>query len=709
VRTSSEKTRQRPIERNAPREIALPPDIFTPRSIAIFGASGEPGRLAHRPLDYLHRLGYPGRVYPINPNRNRILGWDCYPSFDTVPEPVDAALISLAAPLVPDALRACAARGVRLAVVLTSGLDPAERWPDDLLVMGPNCMGFLNAHGQVAAAWSSSLDQAAVRTGRVGLIAQSGGLGGSVLNRLQDRGVGVSYTFWSGNEQRVDACHLLELLLDDAETRVIALLVEGFRRPRRFLELAELALERGKPLIVLKLARAPMASAMAEAHTGILAGSARTYRAAFRQRGVIEVGGLDELVETTALFARTPLPAGDGLGVISSSGGATVMVTDLCHELGLRLPPLSPDTTADIAAMLPPYAAEPTNPLDITAGLSEQALFEPLERLAADPVIDLVLNVVTIIGGAERLRQRGEGLIAARERLAGPLVSCWTAGSLGAEGLRLLAEADQPYSTAPETCLRGIKALFDYRGRLADRQPLARPPELEAARAQVRTALLEHRAAGARVLGEREAAPLLAAYGLPMVPLRFAASADEATAAADELGYPAVAKADVPGLAHKSRLGGVRLGLADRAGVAAAFGELRRTLARTDPAAYFRGVLIQPEAPPALEAVLGIAHDPQFGPEVLLGLGGIYAETLSQVAVRLAPLRPADAEELIDETPLRATSGRAALADALIRLGWFAADQADLVAECDLNPIRIYAHRVLAVDALIILGAETFE
>ena len=687
-------------------EPTLPADIFSPRTIAILGASGEPGRLAHRPLDYLRRLGYPGTVYPINPNRREILGWPCYSDLRDVPEPVDAALISLPAALVPETLRACVEQGVRLAVVLTSGEEAMVPPPPGLRVMGPNSMGFLNARGRAAAAWSSGLDLPEVRVGRVGLISQSGGLGGSILNRLLDRGVGLSYAFWSGNELQTDACHLLEFLLNDPDTGGVALLVEGFRRPRRFLELADLALERGKPLIVLKLARSPSAALMAVAHTGILAGSVRGYRAAFRQHGVIEVEGLDELVETTALLARTPLPQGEGLGVISSSGGAIVHTTDLCQALRIDLPQLAPETETDLGAMLPPYAPRPTNPLDITAGLSEQALFNPLERMAADPSIDLVLNVVTMIGGAERLRQRAEGLVAAHKRVPKPIVSCWTAGSLGDDGLHVLAEADLPYSTSPELCLRGIKALFDYRRRVAERAPPTPPSGVEAARERVRSALTEHRASGISVLGERESAPLLAAYGLPLVESRFTASADEAVAAADELGYPVVAKADAPGLAHKSRVGGVRLGLADRAAVAAAFGNLRRAVGRGDPTAYFRGVLIQPEAPPGVEAVLGIAPDRQLGQLVLLGLGGVYAEMLAQVAARLAPLRPAEAEELILETPLRAAPNPAALADALVRLGWFAADFGDLVAECDLNPVRIYEERVLALDALIVLRAE---
>jgi acyl-CoA synthetase (NDP forming) len=708
----------------------LPAGLFSPRGVAILGASAEPGKLAHRPLEYLRRHGFPGAVYPINPHRDQILGWPCRRDLAAVDGPIDVALISLAAASVPAALQACAARGIPLAIVLTSGLDPDLAVPPGLLVMGPNSMGFINARRAITPSWSASLDRPDLRSGRVGFITQSGALGGSILNRLQDRGVGLSYAFLTGNEARLDTCHFLQFLLDDPDTEIVALLIEGLRRPRRFLALAALALERRKPLIVLKLARTAASTELALAHTGQLAGAVQTYRAAFRQHGVVAVDGLDELVDTTALFARAPLPAGDGLGVVGSSGGVAVLVTDLCHELGLRLPDLSEATRADVAAMLPPYAPTPTNPLDVTAGVSEATVFGPLERIARDPAIDVVLNVVTMLSGPGRTRERAEGLLAACDRIGKPLVACWLGGSLAEEGVAALTDTDLPYSTDLTLCLRSIKALCDYRARLA--RPIApeRPAGLEDARARARQALLAAASAGQRVLGERESAPLLAAYGLPLVPTRAAATPEEAVAAADALGYPVVLKVDAPGLAHKARRGGVRLGLRDAAAVAEAFAAITAAVRAADPALAvqranptvasraaeptvasraadpaltIRGVLVQPEAPPGLEAMLGVTVDAQFGPQVLLGLGGIYAETLAAVAGRLAPLADADAADLIAETLLRAAPARAALVAALVRLSWFAADLADLVAECDLNPVRLYPDGLLALDALLVL------
>ena len=687
--------------------LRLPAGLFSPRSVAILGASAEPGKLAHRPLEYLRRHGFAGAVYPINPHRDAILGWPCRRDLADVDGPIDVALISLAAASVPAALQACAARGIPLAVVLTSGLDPDLAVPPGLLVMGPNSMGFIDARRRITPSWSASLDRPSLRAGRVGFITQSGALGGSILNRLQDRGVGLSYAFLTGNEVQLDTCHFLQFLLDDPDTAVVALLIEGLRRPRWFLELATLALERRKPLIVLKLARTAASTELALAHTGQLAGTVQAYRAAFRQHGVVSVDGLDELVDTTALFARASLPAGDGLGVVGSSGGVAVLVTDLCQELGLRLPDLADATRADVAGMLPPYAPPPTNPLDVTAGVSEATVFGPLERIARDPAIAVVLNVVTMLSGPGRTRERAAELLAASERIGKPLVSCWLGGSLADEGVAALTDTGAPYSTDLTLCLRSIKALCDYGARLARPAVPTRPAGLDEVRAHVRQAVLTAASTGQRVLGERESAPLLAAYGLPLVPTRAVASADEAVAAADALGYPVVLKVDAPGLAHKARLGGVRVGLGDAAAVAEAFAAIAAAVRAAEPALTIRGVLVQPEAPPGLEAMLGVAVDPQFGPQVLLGLGGIYAETLAAVVGRLASLSEADAADLIAETLLRAAPAHAALVDAIVRLSWFAADLADLVAECDLNPVRLYPDGLLALDALLVLQSSS--
>jgi acetyltransferase len=677
----------------------LPPDIFDARRVAILGASTDPTKLGHRPLHYLKHHGFAGEVFPINPRGGEVLGWSCYPSLASVGGQVDAALISLSARMVPGALEECAEQGVRLAVVLTAGVDPSLRAPEGMWVLGPNSMGFLNAERRLGAVWSASLFLDSFRAGSVGLISQSGSLGGSLLNRLHDKGAGFSYAFWTGNESFVDTCHLLEFLLRDKRTRVVAVLAEGFRRPRKLLELAEVGLELGKPIVVLKLAQQPAASAMTVAHTGILAGAARSWHAAFRQSGLVEATGLDDVVDKAALFERVEPPAGEALAVVSSSGGISLMATDLCQELGIELAPLAEETKRDLKALVPPYAPEPDNPLDITAGLPESTLFACLARLAEDPGVDLLLNAPSMLGDTERMRVRAEGLIGARDQVSKPIVSCWTAGSLADAGLVLSAEAQLPYYTSLERCLGGIKSLFEYGRWRRERGSIERLVEPGRA-AEARAALEAAQAEGQRVVVEREALPLLAAYGLPTVEIVFAGTADAAVAAAERLGGIVVLKADAPNLAHKSRVGGVLTGLRGEAAVRDAFERIRAAVPE------LRGVLVQPQAAEGVEAVLGIAQDAQLGPQVLLGLGGIYAEALAQVAVRLAPLRPRDADELIDETPLRALPGREHLRQAILRLGQLAADCADLIAECDLNPVRLYPDGVLALDGLIVLRTD---
>jgi acyl-CoA synthetase (NDP forming) len=438
--------------------------VFAPRGIAVIGASADPGHLAHRPLTYLARSGFAGRIYPVNPRHARIGDLACYPDLAGVPDPVDLALISLPAALVPEALAACAARGVRLAVILSSGLDPELRPPDGLLVMGPNSMGFLHARSGVAASWNSALDLGAIRPGPVALIAQSGGLGGAVLNRLVDRGVGVSWAFWSGEERFLDTCDLLELLLEDPSTRVITLLTEGLRRPRRFLELARCARERGKPIVAFKLARAARSARAALAHTGILAGERRVQRAAFDQVGIVEAATLDELTDLAVLFAGYPEPLRGRLAVLTTSGGAGILASDLCDELGLDLPAFGDATVAALRALLPAYVSG-ANPLDIGAGLPDGTLLESLRLLANDPSVDLVLLINTMIGGAAKLTERARGLIRIADTLPKPLLACWLGGSLADQGVALVRQAGRPYFLSLEAALRAVSAAQTYLAR----------------------------------------------------------------------------------------------------------------------------------------------------------------------------------------------------------------------------------------------------
>jgi acetate---CoA ligase (ADP-forming) len=438
--------------------------IFHPRTIAVLGASPDPGQLGHRPLSYLARTGYAGSVYPVNPRHAQIGDLPCYPDLESVPERVDVALIGLAASRVGDALKACAARGVRLAVVLSAGVPPDLTPPDGLVVMGPNSMGFLANRGPIAATWNSALDLGVIKRGHVALIAQSGGLGGTVLNRLADRGVGVSWAFWSGEERFLDTCDLLEMLLQGSDTRFLVLLLEGIRRPRRFVELATRARERGVPILAFKLARSPRSAAVALAHTGILAGQRRVQQAAFRQVGIVESERLDDLIDLAVLFSSHAQPLGGRVAALTTSGGAGILLADVADELGLELPRLADDTVDALRSILPPYVSI-ENPLDITAGLPESVMLGALSVLARDPGVDVVVPLNTMIGGALKLAERARGLIELAPSLPKPLLSCWLGGSLSADGVALIRDAGFPYFLSIEGCLHALAAARSYHAR----------------------------------------------------------------------------------------------------------------------------------------------------------------------------------------------------------------------------------------------------
>ncbi|MFN8524930.1 MAG: CoA-binding protein [Chloroflexota bacterium] len=444
--------------------MSLTLEAFRPRGIAIVGASSDPASLGHRPFGYLARTGYTGQIYPVNPNRDSIAGWRCYPDLASVPDPVDHAMISVAAARVPAALADCAARGIALATLLSSGVAADVTPPDGLRVIGPNSMGFFNAHDGVAATWNSALDLDRIPAGPVALIAQSGGLGGAVLNRLVDRGVGVGYTFWSGEERFVDTTEYLEMLLDEPRISVVVLLIEGIRNAGRFLELARAYQRRGKPLVAYKLARAAQSREAALAHSGILTGERRVQQAAFQQFGIIEAADVDELCDHAALLSMSREPMGDHLAAVTTSGGAGILISDVAEGLGLRLPTLDGRVQETLRAILPSYATI-ANPLDVTAGLPEDTVMAALRTLARDPGVDVVLKVNTMIGGAARLSARAEALIENTPSLGKPLLSVWLGGSLSDGGREILRQAGVPHFISVEGCLRAVSAAAAWHRR----------------------------------------------------------------------------------------------------------------------------------------------------------------------------------------------------------------------------------------------------
>src|SRR5262245_56722924 len=637
--------------------------LMKPRSVAVVGASERLGR-ATRVVANLQTFGYSGRIFPINPKYGEILGLPCYPDLHATPEPPDTVVVAIPAEHVPAILATAAERGVRGAVVLSSGFGEAgalgrerqtaiERLAAErgLLVCGPNCYGvFIIRLG--AAAFSADF-AAPPRAGGVALISQSGGFSHAVAECLMhQRGVGLSFIVSCGNQGGVTIEDYLEFLVEDGDTEVIGAIVEGFKQPDKLRRVAIRAGEAGKPLVILKVGHSENARQAMLAHTGSLAGTPEIIAALLRQSGIVQVTTLNEMIDTLALLpaARRFRRPAWRVAVLSGLGGECGRAADAADRVGIDLPPLAPATVEAIGRFMPAFA-NPRNPMDGTGAMYEDpALFPQLiDTLLRDEAIDvLAVNLRANIpkpGGWAPSRQftriiqtalhgGTDKLVLAFDSLAG--------GDLDPEVVGPLAEVGVPFLDGTETAMLALRharehrRFLERRGEASGRPPAARPQAAgpsseERAAAEPPAAPGAHRVVSrdgtqdpTGVLGNTEAMRLLREFGIPVADTAPAQDADEAVHAADRLGYPVVIKVDSPDIAHKADVGGVHVGCADAAAVRQAVGEVLGEVRRRAPAARLRGVLVQRMISGGIEMILGLKSDPLFGPAVVCGFGGIF-------------------------------------------------------------------------------------
>ncbi len=719
--------------------------LMRPASIAVVGASQRVGR-GTRVIANLQQFGYRGRVYPINPRYGEILGLPCYPDLAALPEPAELVVVAIPAAGVPDLLADAVARGSRAAVILSSGFGEAgpagrerqaalERLAAErgLLICGPNCYGVFNVRTGAAA---FSADWAAPpRPGAVALVSQSGGFSHAIAEALgQQRAVGLSHIVSCGNQAGVGVEDYLEYLVDDPDTAVIGAYVEGFRRPDRLRAIGARARERGTSIAILKVGQSENARQSMLTHTGSLAGAPEIVAAALRQAGFIPVASLNEMLDTLALLAAAgPRRGGPRVTVLSGLGGECGRVSDAADRVGLDLPPLSPTTVDALRGAMPDFAT-PRNPLDGTGAMYEDSAIFPrlIDTLLADAAIDvLAVNLRANVprpGGWAPSREFSRVIRDAARGRPDKLVvafSSFAGGDLDQEVVGALAEGGVPFLDGTETALLALRHFLEHRGALGPRGAEGADRTAAGAASAVAApagagsepppapAPAEGAASGRaapRVLSTAQGLALLREAGIPAVETVAAADADAAARAADRLGYPVALKIDSPDIAHKTDVGGVRLGLADAAAVRRAFDEMIAEVRRRAPGARVDGCAVQPMAAGGVEMILGVKRDPLFGPAVVCGFGGVLVEILRDVAVRVPPFDRAEARAMLGELRghalLRGARGRPpadvdALADAVVRLGALAAS--GRVHALDLNPLLVLpaGRGVVAVDWLI--------
>lgn len=707
--------------------------LLWPRSVAVIGASPNPEIIRGRLLHIMRLREFPGRIYPVTRSQSEVQGLRAYPSISDVPEPVDLAVIVIPAAAVPEALEECGKRGVKAAIIITSGfaeergaLGPqrqarireiAER--HGILICGPNCEGLVNALVPLAATFSPSLEHVEtslapdVEGGRpIAVISQSGGISFSYLNRGRPRQLRFTYLVSSGNEANVEGFDYVEFMLDEGRTDIFLMYVEAIKSGAQFRAAASKAADAGKPLIVAKVGRSEAGRRAAASHTGSLAGADRAYDALFRRYGVIRCDEMDEMLDVAAAFAFCPLPRGRRVGLLSASGGGAVWMADALSASGLVLGELDPATTKEIDALIPSYGTS-QNPVDLTAqSVREVGYARVIDLLRRSPSVDAVVVVGSL--ASETLLTRDRDAIA--RVVAGsdkPILFCaYTLAS--PQAIQVLAGCGIPAYTSLGSCARALGALADY-GEFQARWQRRRGAAVAAD--PKRDDVARRLASVDRPLTEYEAKALLAAYGIARLPEAQATDEDGAVAAAARIGFPVALKVQSPDIVHKSDAGAVALGLDSEFAVRAAYRRVLASAKSAAPAADVHGVLVQRMAPAGVEMILGVTRDPVFGPIVMAGLGGIHVEVLRDVAFAPAPLDADDARDLLAQLRGRRlldgvrgapAADAEALVDVVVKLSRFAADHADAVAEIDLNPVIVHpvGQGVSIVDALIVPRQE---
>ena len=688
--------------------------LLRPRSIALIGVSAEPGSAGGTVLSNLARFGYQGEIHLVSRSQKEVHGRPCVASVADLPASVDVAVLGVPQVAIPDTLEACARQGIGAALVFASGYaetdaagkqaqlelaDLARRHRMPLL--GPNCLGFVNYIDNVPLTFES-VTPAKGGTG-VAVVAQSGAMAANIRMALVARGCPVAYAISTGNEAVVGVEDLLEWLIDDDHTRVITLLVEQIRSPARFLVLARKAAARGKPVVMLHPGRSERARDAALSHTGAMAGNYSIMAVLARANGVLHVETLDELFDVSLLLNRFPAGTPGGTAILTNSGACKGVALDFSDTIGLELPLLAPQTVSALQALLPAFGSA-ENPLDITtAGMKDTSIFSSTANVMLDdPAVGSLL--VAVMGGSPAQQMaKANALVPCLRQASKPAVMVYMGDTSPlAEGLpELMQSGGVPFFRSPERAMRALRALNDY-GRLLRSL-------LDGAQHGEGTVVAFPQRG---LLAEYQAKTLLAPLGLRMPQGALARTASEAVDVARDIGYPVVMKAQASALPHKSDVGGVAVNLPDAAAVRAAWDRIVAGVAHARPELALDGLLVESMAAPGLEMVIGARRDPDWGAVVLVGLGGIWIETLKdfrlipvsatrqQVLAEIALLRGA---ALLHGTRGAGTRDIDAVADTVLLLASFMRANPALI-EIDINPLMVYeaGQGVLALDALMV-------
>jgi acetyltransferase len=694
--------------------------FFAPASIALIGASRDPEKIPGRLLSMLRKNEFPGKLYPINPNYGDIDGLKCYPTIADVGQPIDLAVVIIPARAVLAALEQCAAVGVKNAVIISSGF--AEEGGDSatmqdaivalakrtgMRISGPNAEGFYSEVQKVAATFSPTVD---VKPGhvplvatrrRIGIVAQSGGIGFAIKHRAKALGVAISYVVSAGNESDLGAGEFLEYMVQDASTDVILLFIEGIRDVDKFLAAARRAAEIGKPVIVTKVGRSGAGERAAASHTASMAGWSAAYDAVFAKYGFIVSNDLDEAVTIAAVLATNPMPKGDRVAVLTVSGGAGIWGADTVSLQGLQVPELSAGIQDKIKQWMPSYGAA-KNPVDVTAqGVSSGGLQKSIELFDESDEVDATLVVLSLSSETRMWFKEAElkPVISAQNK---PVV--FYSYTLPSDFAR------RELAKSGVVVLSGLTHAGVALRRMVERARFKLAPPLDGAALPSRDLSAHLKSV---VLSEADSKVLLRAAGIALPEEVLVTDKGALDAAIARTGFPVAMKIQSPDIPHKSEVGGVRVNIATKGEVFLAFEALLENARKHRPDAAIQGVLVGPMAKKGVEIIIGTMLDATFGPMIMVGLGGITTELFRDVIYRPAPVSADEASAMLAElkaAPLlngfrgAAKADIAALSQLIAQVSVLAAQYSREISEIEINPVLVHpqGQGVTVVDALVV-------
>ena len=691
--------------------------FFDAKGVAILGASTNPRKLSYGILENLISYGYKGEVYPVNPNASEILGKKAYASITDVPDPVELAVVVLPVTVIMDTMKEIGERGIKAVVIITGGFRElgeegakVERAVKELArsygmrVVGPNCVGTIDVRTGLDSTFIKGLPPA----GPIAFISQSGAICGGVIDLIINSKIGFSHFASLGNEMDVTEADMLEYFADDENAKVIAMYVEGIQDGPRFMEVAR-RVSRKKPIVFLKAGKNDAGAKAVSSHTGSLAGSYTAYQAALAQAGVVEVETISQLFNVAWALGTQPLPAGKRVAMTTNAGGAAALAADSLAFNGFELAQISPEIQQTLRTKLNP-SAQVSNPVDMLGSVSPEDYIWSLSNLDADQGVDVLLPIL-VPQSLVDTEGVANSWIEIGRKTQKTLLTCLMGERSTLEAEQSLNMAGVPVYAFPDEAGRVLKGMMQYKQLLT--KPEFKPvavDNVEKNKMEAALALVD----GTQAVGEYETRIMLEAYGIASVPGDLAGGVEEAVEIAEKAGYPVVLKIVSEDILHKSDSGGIALNINNSDALRVEYSNLMERIAKNEPNARIRGVMVEQMAPKGVEVIVGMRRDTTFGPMMMFGLGGTMVELLKDISFKVAPLTSEDIDEMIEDT----------LAGKLLK-GYRGSPKADIeavkqviaslsqlsmdtpaISEIEINPLIVYpeGQGAISLDSRAILA-----